>query len=110
MTDAPIPGGLAILRTEDGNRLVLALRGELDLGSTPMLERELSAPFSGEHRHVMVDLTRLDFMDSRGLVALMQAQKAAQSRQEAFSLRRGGSQVQRLFEVTGYSALFTFEE
>lgn len=110
MSDAPTPDGLAVRRREDGTRLVLALCGELDLGSTPILERELSPPLSDEYRHIMVDLTQLDFMDSRGLVALTQAQKAAHSRQKAFSLRRGGRQVQRLFDVTGYGTLFTFEE
>jgi anti-sigma B factor antagonist len=110
MNAPPVPGGLAIRRREDGTRLVLALRGELDLGSTPKLERELSAPLSGEYRQITVDLTQLDFIDSRGLVALVRAQKAAESCQKAFLLRRGGRQVQRLFDVTGYGALFTFEE
>jgi anti-anti-sigma factor len=110
MSDVPVPGSLAIRRTEDGTRLVLALCGELDLGSTPVLESELSNPVAASYRHIVVDLTQLSFIDSQGLGALMQAQKKAQSRQKAFSLRRGGRQVQRLFEMTGFSTLFTFED
>jgi anti-anti-sigma factor len=110
MGDAPIPGALTIRRTEDGTRLTLALCGELDLNSAPILERELSAPQSGEYRDTTVDLARLDFMDSQGLNTLRRAQKSAHSQQRAFSLRRGGRQVQRMFDVTGYGARFTFED
>jgi anti-anti-sigma factor len=110
MVDAPVPGVLTIRRTKDGTRLILALCGELDLSSAPILERELDASLSGESRHTSVDLAQLDFMDSRGLNTLSRAQKAAHSLQRAFSLRRGGRQVQRLFDVTGYAAQFTFED
>jgi anti-anti-sigma factor len=109
MSDVPVPGGLEIHQTKDGTKLVLALSGELDLGSTPVLERELSNPAADSCRHIVVDLTQLAFIDSQGVRALLQAQRKAQSRQKAFSLRRGGRQVQRLFEVTGFSALLTFE-
>jgi anti-anti-sigma factor len=110
MSDAPVPGALTIRRTKDGTRLILALCGELDLSSALILERELSAPLSGEYRHIIVDLAQLDFMDSRGLNTLRRAQKTARSRHRAFSLRRGGRQVQRLFDVTGCGARFTFED
>jgi anti-anti-sigma factor len=75
-----------------------------------LLERELSDPLSGEYQQIMVDLTQLEFIDSRGLVALLHAQKVARLRRKAFSLRRGGRQLQRLFEITDYGARFTFEE
>jgi anti-anti-sigma factor len=110
MCDAPVPGALTIRQTKDDTRLILALCGELDLSSAPILERELSASLSGEYRHTVVDLAQLDFMDSRGLNTLRRAQKTAHSLQKAFSLRRGGRQVQRMFDVTGYGARFTFED
>jgi anti-anti-sigma factor len=110
MGDAPVPGVLTIRRTKDGTRLILALCGELDLSSAPIVERELQASLSGEYRHTIVDLAELDFIDSRGLNTLRRAQKTAHSLQRAFSLRRGGRQVKRLFDVTGYGARFTFED
>jgi anti-anti-sigma regulatory factor len=47
MSDQLLPGSLEIHRSEDGETLVLALRGELDLGSAPILESELSDSASG---------------------------------------------------------------
>jgi anti-sigma B factor antagonist len=110
MSDRLVPGTLEIRRSQEGETLVLALRGELDLGSTSVLERELSGSASDDYGHILLDLSQLDFLDSRGLVALMQAQREAEARQKAFSLRPGAFQVQRLFEVTGLSQHFTFED
>jgi anti-sigma B factor antagonist len=105
-----VPGTLEIRRSQDGETLVLALRGELDLGSTSVLERELYDSASERYGHILLDLSQLDFLDSRGLVALMQAQREAEARHKGFSLRPGAFQVQRLFEVTGLSKHFIFED
>lgn len=110
MNDESLLAGLEIRRIEDGTTLILALRGELDLASTRSLESALSDPLSDGFHRIVVDLTGLAFMDSRGLVTLVQAQNAAQSEQKTFALRRGGPQVQRLFELTSLSQAFTFED
>ena len=110
MSDEQSPDGLLIRRTNDGTTLVLALDGELDLGSAASLETELSDPLSDGYQHIVIDLTQLSFMDSRGLVTLLTAQNAAQANQKAFTLRRAGQQVQRLFAITGLKNLFTFED
>jgi anti-anti-sigma factor len=110
MSDRLMPGTLEIRRSQDGEKLVLALRGELDLGSASVLEHELAAATSDGCGHILLDLSQLDFLDSRGLVALMRAQQEAQARHKAFSLRAGAFQVQRLFEVTGLNKHFTFED
>jgi anti-anti-sigma factor len=110
MSHQLLPGSLEIHRSEDGETLVLALRGELDLGSAPILESELSDSASDGFGHILLDLSHLDFLDSRGLAALMQAQRAAEAKHKAFSLRPGALQVQRLFEVTGLMKHFNFED
>lgn len=110
MSDQLVPGSLEIHRSEDGETLVLALCGELDLSSAPILESELSDSASDGYGRILLDLSQLDCLDSRGLVALMQAQREAEAKHKAFSLRPGALQVQRLFEVTGLNGHFTFED
>ncbi len=110
MNDRLAPGSLSIQRSEQDGTLILALRGELDLGSTPMLETELSDGLSDGARRITIDLGQLEFMDSRGLHALLRAQHAAETNQMSFSLRPGARQVQRLFELTGLAGHFAFEE
>jgi anti-sigma B factor antagonist len=101
------PGDLEIERTSDGETLVLTLRGELDLASVTTLEGELRDAGADGFRHVVIDLSGLEFMDSSGLHCLLRAKAASQGR---FSLRPGAEQVQRLFELTRLVDHFEFEE
>ncbi len=108
------PGGtlgpLVIERVPDGDRLVISLRGELDLASAPALASELYDAASDGFDQLVVDLSGLDFMDSTGLSVLLEAQRAADTDHHGFSLRRGPAQVQRVFEVTGLVDRLPFED
>ena len=81
--------------------LTLTLTGELDLLSSPVLERALRGlPASGVEL-ILVDLRGLEFMDSTGLHLLVQAQQQAHDAGRRFALIHGGDQVQRLLELSG---------
>ena len=53
---------------------VVALRGEIDVGSTPALRDWLSRASEGGRRSVAVDLTHVDFMAVSGLYVLCDEQ------------------------------------
>ncbi len=107
--ESPMPGQLLIeSRTED-DRLILTLRGELDLTSVPQFERELRDAEAANPARLVIDLSGLDFMDSTGLGALLQARERAKDDHE-LSLRRGPRQVQRVLELTKTLEVFTFED
>jgi anti-sigma B factor antagonist len=109
-SEGPLPGQLLIeSRTED-DRLVLSLRGELDLTSVPQFERELREAEATNPRLLVIDLSGLDFMDSTGLRALLQARERAKGDQHELMLRRGPRQVQRVLELTKTLDVFTFED
>jgi anti-anti-sigma factor len=80
---------------------VLTLAGELDLASGPVLEEELERAIGGDAEQLIIDLRALDFIDSTGLSLFVQANQRMQSGGRRLGLVRGGSQVQRLLEVTG---------
>jgi anti-sigma B factor antagonist len=101
---------LQIDRTRDEHGVVLGLRGEVDLGSAPELERNLSEIDGERPGRLLIDLSKVDFMDSTGLALLLRAQQAAQASGYELRLRPGSSQVQRLFELTGAGTRFTFED
>lgn len=109
-SDAPLPGQLTIDTTTDGDEVVLALRGELDLTSAPVFERELVAAESSNPRRVVIDLSGLEFMDSTGLRALLIARERAQENGHELALRRGPRQVQRVLELTKTLDAFEFED
>jgi anti-sigma B factor antagonist len=85
--------------------VVLAVEGELDLASSPALEAQLES--AGESELVILDLRKLDFMDSTGLRVLLQAYQRAEGSGRRFALVRGGPQVQRLLSLAGVAERLT---
>jgi len=80
---------------------VLAVRGELDLASSPALEEELARVGSSDSPFLILDLRELEFMDSTGLSVLVKAHQRAQETGQRFGLVKGRPQVQRLLSLTG---------
>jgi anti-sigma B factor antagonist len=109
-SDTPLPGQLIVDTTIEDDAVVLSLRGELDLTSAPLFERELLAAESGKPRRVIIDLSGLEFMDSTGLRALLIARERAQENGHELALRRGPRQVQRVLELTKTLDAFEFED
>ena len=89
---------IKVLAQETG--IVLALSGELDLASSPVLEEELENAFSSDSKMVVIDLRDLEFMDSTGLSVLVQAHQQAQDAGRQLCLVKGRPQVQRLLTLT----------
>ncbi len=84
-----------------GRAVTLTLSGELDLVSSPILEQALNRADESDADLIVVDLRKVEFMDSTGLHLLMGAQQRAQESGRRFALIRGGEQVQRLFDLSG---------
>ena len=87
--------------------LTFALTGELDLVSSPALNRAFGDQAEPEVELVVVDLRQLDFMDSTGLHAVLRIQQGAHELGRRFAVIRGPDQVQRLFELTGLTETLT---
>jgi anti-sigma B factor antagonist len=101
---------LKITRTTEGDRVLVALEGELDLETTPELDRQLAELEGTRFARLLIDLHGVEFMDSTGLAAIFRTQRYADANGHVLSLRRGSSQVQRLFELTGTLDRVTFED
>ncbi len=86
----------------------LRLSGELDLVTAPLLNEEL-ARHQARGRRVVLDLADLEFVDSTGLVLLMEAAKGSSVDGWSIALRRNVSPpVQRLLDVTRTQQLFAW--
>jgi anti-anti-sigma factor len=96
---------LAILETQEEGFLRLHLRGELDIASAPLLEDRLSE-LRASHLAVRLDLSRLEFMDSTGLHALIQAMNDANANGWHLQIDRDvAPQAMRILEITNFERL-----
>jgi anti-sigma B factor antagonist len=77
---------------------VLAPIGDLDLGSVDRFEAAFAA--AEGHTNVIVDLRRVEFMDSTGLLALLRAADELASRGGTLRVVPGPRCVDRLFDLT----------
>ena len=99
------------VQTHDGNQaVVIEVRGELDLASSPALEQELERGAAAQAEVVIVDLRGLEFMDSTGLSVLVRAHQRASENGQRFGVVRGPQQVQRLLSLTGVADRLTLAD
>jgi anti-anti-sigma factor len=84
--------------------------GELDLATVPTLDACLAELRDSGCRQLIVDLSRLEFMDSTGLRLRLHYDAAARQDGFSFSLTRGPAAFQRVFELSGTHGVLTFTD
>jgi anti-anti-sigma factor len=100
-------GGFAVESRSLGTRVVLALAGELDHDSAPLLSDFLSTALGRpEVSAVVVDCAGLSFCDSTGLNTLLAARLQAQETGTRLRLAALPRVAERVFEITGATAVF----
>jgi anti-anti-sigma factor len=89
------------VRTEDRNGLVhVALVGELDLSSVAKVQEELRRIEASAPATLVVDLSKLTFLDSTGLRCIVTADERARAEGRRIVIVRGPDAVQRVFAIT----------
>jgi anti-sigma B factor antagonist len=90
------------VESEEGDGLVrVSLRGELDLSTVGKVEEELKRVEGGEPPLVLLDLSRLSFLDSTGLRCVITAAERAKEGDRRLVIVKGPDAVQRVFSITG---------
>lgn len=105
MSIAPTDGSTAHTTfAPDGHTAVLAVAGELDLGSAERLWPHLAELLTGGARTVVLDGTAMEFLDSSGLRVLLRGAKLAESEGTAFRVVAPHPVVQRVLDLSGVRA------
>ena len=95
---ADIPLRIDIVE-RDGS-LVLAVEGELDILTSPLLDDALERARARDAARIVVDLLKVSFIDSTGLHVLIKHSRADDDR-PGIRLTNRSPHVQRLFELSG---------
>jgi anti-sigma B factor antagonist len=82
--------------------------GELDLATVPTLQTHITELREAGHRHILLDLRGLLFIDSTGLRLILRHD--AEARRDGFSLALvpGSPEVQRVFDIAGVTTRLPF--
>jgi anti-anti-sigma factor len=89
-------------RVTDSSGVVLVLHGELDISTFALARREVAAVERGDSPSVLVlDLSRLDFIDSTGIRLVLLAQATAEAAGRRLAVRLGAGRARRLFTTLG---------
>jgi anti-sigma B factor antagonist len=89
------------VKTEDRDGLVhVALVGELDLSTVAKVQDALRRVEAEAPPTVVVDLSKLTFLDSTGLRCIVTADERARDQGRRVVIVRGPDAVQRVFAIT----------
>ena len=84
-----------------GDRDIVYLDGELDPHTAPLLKQQVDELAEGGSLDVVLDLSRLAFIDSSGLRVVISAHREMADRGGQLTLRSPSDTAQRLLEITG---------
>lgn len=94
------------ISSHGGDTQIFDLQGSLDIATSPTVRAALlDAAERGEHK-IIVDLSRLDFIDSTGLGALIGSQRRAKENNGEVRLVAREGQILRLLRITGLLTVF----
>jgi anti-anti-sigma factor len=101
---------LTITTTQDGDRSVIAVGGEIDVHTCGELEEAVRKAYGSGGTKVVLDVAGVGFIDSSGLRSLITLQQEAAAADGTLQLRSPSRPVLRLLEVTGLTAMFPVVE
>jgi anti-sigma B factor antagonist len=98
--------------TADGDDgwAVVALTGELELATAPRLRQEVVSLVGEGHTRVVLDLSRVDFVDSVGLGIIVSALKRIRGRGGELVVAGAVPRVRALFELTRLDEIIELHE
>jgi len=86
-------------RTEKG-WAVFDVQGDVDVYSAPMLRHEILARLDRGENRIVVNLEKVDFLDSTGVSVMINGLKRARNQNGMLVLARPGDQVRRMLHLT----------
>ena len=105
-----VPSLLAIVTRKQGTTITIELAGEWDLGGAPAARRAIAGALTGRPECVVLDLSRLAFIDSSGVHATVELAGRSTAQSVRLVIIPGPPAVQRVFEVTGLAGQLPFIE
>jgi anti-sigma B factor antagonist len=85
---------------------IIALDGEADVYTSPRIKQEIVDLLNNGSTRLIVDLSRVEYLDSTGLGVLIGGLKRARERDGDLRLICDNVRILRIFEITGLTKIF----
>ncbi|MEX2458183.1 MAG: STAS domain-containing protein [Actinomycetota bacterium] len=89
---------------------VISLRGEIDVYTAPRLRQALIDLIEGGKSDILVDMSRVDFLDSTGLGVLVGGLKRVKAKDGSLEIVATQDKILKIFEITGLSKVFPIHD
>lgn len=101
---------LSLDTTHRGGRVIVAVKGEVDVYTAPRLREELGELVADGHVRIVVDLAQVEFMDSTGLGVLVGGLKKVRARDGSLDLVCTQERLLKIFQITGLAKVFAMHD
>ena len=100
---ASVPADFGVDINADGDDVVVAVRGELDVLTAPFLWEQMEPSLADLTGKLILDFTDLNFIDSMGLGVIVRAQSRlrGESPERQIVVRNLNAHARKVFEITG---------
>ncbi|HNV85692.1 MAG TPA: STAS domain-containing protein [Candidatus Omnitrophota bacterium] len=94
------------IKKNEQNVTVIALQGDLDFHSSPNLRKELEKLIESQAPKIMIDLAKVEYVDSSGLATFVELYQKMKHYGAKFSLFNLSESVQSVFEIAKLNSIF----
>lgn len=95
-----------INNTTTRDSFIIHVDGELDVYTAPRLKEAIAEGISQEHRTIVVDLTKVGFLDSTALGVLVGGRRNARDQGGDVLLVVDTPHLEKMFRITGFETMF----
>ena len=100
------PVELSVTSRQEGTRTVIAVGGEIDVYTAPSLRERLNELVAAGHYDLVVDMEKVEFLDSTGLGVLVGGLKRVRSYDGTLRLVCSQEKILKVFRITGLTKVF----
>jgi anti-sigma B factor antagonist len=93
-----------------GSASVLTLRGEIDVYTAPRLRQAIIDLVDGGATNIVVDMEKIDFLDSTGLGVLVGGLKRVKAKDGSLSIVTTQDKILKIFDITGLNKVFAIHD
>ena len=98
---------LALETREVDGRTIVAIGGEIDVYTAPRLRESITDLVAAGRYDLMIDMEKVEFLDSTGLGVLVGGLKKVRAHDGSFELICNEDRLLKIFKITGLSKVFT---